>query len=198
MLSLGLELDRLAVHTMPLVRWRGKLLQFATYSWSVARNETAKIEALLKMPPFCQKQSGSRFCSCSQSYWKKVQYHSSRCHAAFGSYLPNTDEVCYRTYLALEDVAQVAAALGAGDLGALHAKCIVDMTVHCARNLVIESRPAPGYIRMSTMVRRHLPSAGGEACGRLHQWWIQATTTPPVIFCPGCQRRPRGPSLSEG
>ncbi len=47
------------------------------------------------------------------------------------------------THLALEHVAQVAAALGTGDLGALHAKGAVDVAVHRPRDLVVERRPVP-------------------------------------------------------
>ena len=45
-------------------------------------------------------------------------------------------------YLALEDVAQVAAALGAGDLRALHAEADVHMAIHRAWDLIVECRPA--------------------------------------------------------
>ena len=48
------------------------------------------------------------------------------------------------SHLALEHVAQVAAALGAGDLSALHAEGVVHVAVHRTRDLVIKRRPAPG------------------------------------------------------
>ena len=44
-------------------------------------------------------------------------------------------------HLSLEDVAQVAAALCARDLGALHAEADVHMAVDSARDLIVECGP---------------------------------------------------------